>query len=595
MEHKYSHHFTDLLRAMGYTHCFFVAGGNIMHLLDSARTRMTCVPFVHEQSAAVAAEYFNQISTSGRAYALVTAGPGITNAMTGVAGAYLESRDLLIIGGQVKTEDLSRGALRQRGIQEIDGLSVASPVCKRAARIERPWTDSEVVELVSAGLSDRAGPVFIEFCLDAQGASVPILPPDVSQFVFGPSASMINAAPDIAHEIDAELRKANRPVLLIGGGVSFETARGALDGLGRLGVPLMTTWNGFDRVPDSHPMFVGRPNTWGQRHANVLLAQADLVVALGTRLGIQQTGFNWQEWGPERVIQVDVDAAELAKGHPRIDRPMLGDANTVLSLLSSRGSVPVPQEWLDFCSLVRERLPLIDPENSSNPAFVSPFDLVRRISELLEPGEVLIPASSGSGQFVPMEVFESKTDQRVVTNKGLASMGYGLAAALGASLAAGRTRTVLIEGDGSFSQSIQDLGTAAVQALNLKIFLLDNDGYASIRTTQRNYFGGVYMGCDGETGLAFPNWGVLADAFGIPHVRIGSAGLDEPEAAALLNQDGPAVFIVKVDPDQTYFPKVTSRISEDGSMRSNPIHHMTPELPADLTAEVFRYAPQKSS
>ena len=335
LEQKYSHHFTDLLAAMGYTHCFFVPGGNTMHLLDSARTRMVCVPFVHEVSAAVGAEYFNEVSASGRAYVLVTAGPGITNAMTGVAGAYLESRDLLVVGGQVKVADLARGQLRQRGIQEIDGLSLAAPVCKASARIEAPWADRDVVDLVSAGLTDRRGPVFIEFCLDAQGAPVPMVTADAVGLVSGPSAAMEQAAESAIAAIAGELAAASRPVLLIGGGVSPAVAWALSDRLASLGVPLMTTWNGFDRVPDSHPMLVGRPNTWGQRSANILLAQADLIVALGTRLGIQQTGFNWQEWGPGRVMQVDVDAAELGKGHPRVDLPVLADANRVLELLCS--------------------------------------------------------------------------------------------------------------------------------------------------------------------------------------------------------------------------------------------------------------------
>ena len=575
---------------MGYTHCFFVAGGNIMHLLDSARTRMTCIPFVHEQSAAVAAEYFNQISSDGRAYALVTAGPGITNAMTGVAGAYLESRDLLIVGGQVKSGDLAHGVLRQRGIQEIDGLSIAAPVCKAAARIIAPWPDEDVVRLVAAGLTDRRGPVFVEFCLDAQGANVPIRDPRLTGFSSGPSEGMRAAAPSISDAILAELSRAERPVILVGGGVSHAMAESLQDSLVSLGIPLMTTWNGFDRIPDSHPLMVGRPNTWGQRHANILLSQADLIVALGTRLGIQQTGFNWQAWGQGRVVQVEVDQAELDKGHPRIDMPFLGDANEVLRLLAQR-VVNVPQAWLDHCADVKSLIPLVDPQNTRNPNTVSPFDLVHQLSAHLRPGDLMIPASSGSGQFVPMEVFESKAGQRVVTNKGLASMGYGLAAGIGAALAGSPKRTVLIEGDGSFSQSIQELGTVNVQALNLKIFLLDNDGYASIRTTQRNYFDGAYMGCDGDTGLGFPHWSMLSAAFDIPFVNVGPAGLDDESVRQLLDSPGPGFFLVQVDPEQTYFPKVTSRIAQDGSMQSNPIHLMTPPLPDDIADAAFRYPP----
>ena len=587
-EQKYSHHFTDLLAALGYTHCFFVPGGNIMHLLDSARSRMVCVPFLHEVSATIAAEYFNQVSSEHRAYALVTAGPGLTNALTGMAGAFLESHDLLVVGGQVKSTDLARGALRQRGIQEIDGVSIARPVCKAVALIERPAADHTIVPLIAAGRTDRQGPVFIEFCLDAQGTSVPVMAPDTSGFVAGPPAELVDRAPGAAAIIAKELAASSRPVLLIGGGVSTATARAAAIGLESLGVPLMTTWNGADRIPDKHPLFFGRPNTWGQRSANILIAQADLVVALGTRLGFQQTGFNWREWGPRRVLQIDVDDAELAKGHPRVDVPIQADANRALEILAAGRSLEYA-EWVDFCRLVRAAVPNSDPENSGSSAYLSPFDLLEQLSDHLVEGDLMIPASSGSGQFVPMEIFRTKPGQRVITNKGLAAMGYGLAAAIGACLDDRSRRTVLVEGDGSFSQNLQELGSLTQQRLNLKVFLLDNDGYASIRTTQRNYFGGQYLGCDRATGLGFPSWARLAEAYGIPWVEVGPAGLADPGVTALLDTVGPAMFLVKVDPEQTYYPKVTSRIADDGSMASNPIHRMSPELPADVAAQVFRY------
>ena len=593
-EQKYSHHFTDLLKAVGYTHCFFVPGGNIMHLLDSARTRMICVPFVHEVSATIAAEYFNQVSTDGRAYALVTAGPGLTNALTGIAGAYLESHELLVVGGQAKSADLARGTLRQRGIQEIDGVSIASPVCKAAALIEHPVEDSEIVSLIAAGRTDRQGPVFIECCLDAQGASVPVAPPDTQGFTAGPPSTMVDLAPNAAAIILRELASSQRPVLLIGGGISVATAWAVAPELESLGVPLMTTWSGADRVADGHPLFFGRPNTWGQRSSNILLAQADLIVALGTRLGLQQTGFNWGEWGPGRVVHVDVDEAEIAKGHPRVDVPVQADANRVLKLLAAGRPFDFSQ-WVDFCREVRATVPVIDPENSRNPAYLSPFELLDQLSEHLVEGDLMIPASSGSGQFVPMQTFRNKPRQRVVTNKGLAAMGYGLAAAIGACLVDPLRRTVLVEGDGSFSQNLQELGTMAAQHLNLKVFLLDNDGYASIRTTQRNYFGGHYLGCDRATGLGLPSWGGLAAAYGIPCIEVGPAGLTDPAATAMLDAIGPALFIVKVDPEQTYFPKVTSRVAEDGSMVSNPIHRMSPELPPEVVARVFRYSPNVAS
>ena len=317
---KYSDHVTSLLSSLGYSHCFFVPGGNIMHLLNSARLHMNWVPFVHEVSAAVAVEYFNEVSQGyqenpgrRRAYALVTAGPGLTNAVTGIAGAFLESRECLVLGGQVKSIDLSKGQVRQRGIQEVDGVSIASPVSKLSARVEQPLPLSDLRELVLSGHRARKGPVFLEFCLDAQGAEVEDLIP-VSEVASEPSLP----APEVKQidQVAQMIEKSERPIILIGGGIDFTHAFRLRETLAQSGLPLMTTWNGIDRVDHSSPNYLGRPNTWGQRAANVLLAQADLVVALGTRLGIQQTGFNWKEWTQGKVIQVEIDPAELQKGHP---------------------------------------------------------------------------------------------------------------------------------------------------------------------------------------------------------------------------------------------------------------------------------------
>ena len=590
-QRTYADHVADVLVSMGYTHCFLVPGGAIMHLVNAVRTRMECIPVVHEVAAVIAAEYFNSTSANARACALVTVGPGVTNALTGMAGAYLDSHDVLVLAGQVKSADLSRGDLRQRGIQELDGVAMAAPVSVAAVRIEAPIPDEQLVELVASGLRDRKGPVFLEFCLDAQGAPWPQSPVPDEFSVDEVSGEFVEAAGQAADAIYEQLRTASRPILLIGGGVTYETAQECAEGLAHLGVPVMTTWNGFDRVADDHPCFAGRPNTWGQRRANVILAQSDCIIALGTRLGIQQTGFNWQQWGPPEdagvVVQVDVDQAELTKGHPRVDHAFQADANTVLEKLTQGEPVSV-NSWWDHIALVNEQIPLLDPENHTSEEYLSPYELVGQLSGVMTANDVLVPASSGSGQFVPMETFRSITGQRVVTNKGLASMGYGLAAAIGAA-AATNSRVVLVEGDGSFSQNIQELGTLALHGWPVKIFLLDNDGYASIRTTQRNYFNGAYLGCDSATGLGFPDWHLLARSFGIPSVDVGPSGLQDGKVRELFDQPGPAIFVVAVDPEQTYFPKVTSKVTEDGSMESNPLHEMSPPLPEDVVRVVLPF------
>jgi len=585
---KYSDLIVEWLTELGYTHCFFVAGGNSMHLLDGVRKRMTCVPVVHEVAAGIAVEYFNEATGGGRAFALVTAGPGLTNLVTALAGAHLESRELLVLGGQVKSTDLAGPSLRQRGIQEVDGVAIAAPVCVVAERVERPIDRKHFTSLVGAGRSGRPGPVFIEVCLDVQGAPV-----ERTELNGEDGAGAVFASPGHEEAATAQIaelmQEARRPVWLLGGGLRRETVRKLLPDVRETGVPLMTTWNAMDRIGADEPLFVGRPNTWGQRSANVLLAQADLIVAFGSRLGLQQTGFNWEGFAPRaKVVQIDVERAELEKGHPRLELGLWADANAVLAELAGR-DYPDYGEWLHFCRRVRELLPVNEEVNETAPGYLSPYDFVEQLSVRCSPEDVVIPCSSGGAFTVAMQVFAQKSGQIVITDKGLAAMGYGLSGAIGAALAHPDRRTVLMEGDGGFAQNLQELATVRVNDLNLKTFIFSNEGYASIRMTQLNYFGGEYLGCDTRTGLGFPDWPALFGAFGVPVLALDEGWMDDPDFTRLWESDGPAGFIVPVDPEQTYFPKIASRVSAAGGMESNPLHLMTPELPSELANEVLRY------
>ena len=288
-----------------------------MHLLNSVRSRFTCIPFAHEVGAAIATEYHNASISGlqGRAFCLVTAGPGLTNAVTGVAGAWQESRELLILGGQVKMADLAGHGLRQRGIQEVDGVELLRSITKAALRIDSPVQLDEALEAVRLGCTPRKGPVFLELPLDAQAAAVDAvaLPATADRPASLPIASL--GGEQIA-QIATRLAQAYRPVLLIGGGVERATGLELAEVLRDCGLPLMTTYNGADRVDNQLANYFGRPNTWGMRYSNILLQQADLIVALGTRLGMQQTGFNWEEFAPlAHLIQVEIDPSELSKGH----------------------------------------------------------------------------------------------------------------------------------------------------------------------------------------------------------------------------------------------------------------------------------------
>jgi acetolactate synthase-1/2/3 large subunit len=589
---KYSDLLVEWLADEGYTHCFFVAGGNIMHLLDGVRKRMVCIPTVHEVAAGIAAEYYNESGAEGKAFALVTAGPGITNAVTAIGGAWLESRELLVLGGQVKSTDLAHGELRQRGIQEIDGRDVAAAITVASVTLEEPAPRAEIEALVRRGATPRKGPVFLEVCLDVQGA--PVLREELEGSASpAPSVSVVpppKATDDQVAAAREMLSEAERPVLLLGGGVSREAAAAAAPLLRSAGIPTMTTWNGIDRVGSDEPFYFGRPNTFGQRSANVLQQQADLLVALGTRLGLQQTGFNWQEYVPVgRVVQVDVDAAELAKGHPRVDLAVQADADDLLPRLFTGLETRDLSEWTEFCRHVRRLLPLSDPAKEHAPGYLDPYDWILELSELLTPEDTFIPTSSGGPFTFSMQAFQQKLGQVIVSDHGLAGMGYGLSGAIGAALARPERRTVLIEGDGSFAQNMQELGTAVVNELNLKVIVIANEGYASIRTTQRNYFGGAYLGCDTRTGLGLPDWLKLFDAFGMPAMELREGWAESARFRDLFERRGPAGFVLLVDPEQTYLPKISSRVTESGSMESNPLHLMEPELPPDVAAEVFRY------
>jgi len=585
---KYSDLLGDWLIELGYTTCFFVAGGNIMHTLESFRHRFAMHATIHEVCAGIAAEYFNEISNGGKAFALVTAGPGVTNIVTALAGAYLESRELLVIAGQVKTADLSHGKLRQRGIQEIDGVAVASPVTLSAVRMDTPAPKDQWEMLVSLTRTGRRGPVMVELPLDVQATSVEASGLNSASFTATPSPILSDAALD---NIVRGLRAAQRPAILLGGGISRSTARSLRHRLTEVGIPLLTTWNGADRVPEDNPFYFGRPNTWGQRSSNLIIQQTDDLVVLGSRLGLQQTGFNWAEFAPgARVTQLDLDPAELAKGHPKIDVAYAADANDALRRICD-SNLGEHVAWVAYCRRIRELLPLVESINHTGAAFVSPYVLISELSEICRDDDLIIPCSSGGGFTVAMQAFRLRGDQLMVTNKGLASMGYGLSGAIGAALAYPNRRTVLFEGDGGFAQNLQEIGTASVNRLNLKIFIFDDGGYASIRMTQKNYFQGEYLGCDVNTGLGLPDWQRVFTAYGVPTVEVGPVFARDPEFRKAFDLPGLTAFLVRIDPNQTYFPKITSRIAEQGSMVSEPLHRMSPSLDPDILAEVGKYLP----
>ena len=593
MADRYSDQFMDWLKEDGYTHCYFVGGGNVMHLLEAASRRFKCIPVVHEVAAGIAAEYFNDMQPQNqKAFALVTAGPGLTNIVTAVGGSYLESRELLVVGGQAKTSDLSRGTVPQIGHQEIDGVGILTPITKKSVLADRRLSRSEVLRLTDLSRTGRKGPVFIEMCLDI--SAMPPIEADSREL------NKVNAIPapnskDITRVVEM-LMKSNRPLLLIGGGVDRKRGKEILEKFKALGFPLATTWNGFDRVSSEYEFYAGRPNTYGMRWANIINQSSDLVIAVGTRLGIQQIGFAWEDYVAHgSLIQVDIDSQELNKGFPKIELGLACDAVLFLeSLYEGLKDFIIDKEWQSYIKQLRQKLDKPDSANFAADGYVELHSFIRTLSEKLNGDEVIVPCSSGGTFNAVMQMFNQKGEQIVTTNKSLASMGYGLSGAIGASAANPTRRTILMEGDGGFAQNMQELGTVKVQSLNLKMFIFSNKGYASIRTTQKAYFSGNYVGCDRETGLGLPNWTILFKAFEIPVMEIDSSNLWGSEMMSELENSGPQAFIINLDPEQLFFPKITSRVLSDGTMKTNPLHLMSPNLEPDLAEFAFKYLPESS-
>jgi len=599
MTEKYSDVLIDHLVELGYTHAFFLGGGNVMHLIESARTRMTCVPVVHEVSAGIGAEYFNVAmrESNSRAVVFVTAGPGLTNLISAIGGAWLESRELLVIGGQARTDFLSRGTVRQIGHQEIDGAGITVGITKKSVTIEKPMTFDELKSYSDLTKTGRKGPVFIELCLDVSATYVESNSLNSSKSPAEPQATSEISKSQLA-EIENLYQASTRPLMLVGHGLSFSSFRENKPLIEDLGLPVATSWNAADYVDYADPLNAGRPNTYGMRWSNAVIQQCDLLIVVGARLGLQQTGFNWQDFAPlAKIIHIDIDPLELAKENPGADLRVEADANDVFGALlqSLKKSVGAEtREWLDFIGEIKHALTTNEASNEIYSDYVNPFDFVNSLSDVLEGTDsAVIPCSSGGSYTTVMQAYRQKSGQLLTNDKALASMGYGLAGAIGTAVALPTKNIVLLEGDGGFAQNFNEVGTVANRKLNLKMVIFDNGGYASIRLSQKAYFEGNYIGCDAETGVGLPDWETVFNAYGIPSVTLSGPLSESSEAQALLLSNGPGALILKVSKEQPFYPKVTSRIFSDGKMKSNPIHLMFPPLERELAERVFKFLPEE--
>jgi acetolactate synthase I/II/III large subunit len=589
---KYSDDFMEWLKAAGYSHCFFVAGGNAMHLIESASHNFECVPFINEVGAAVAADSFNEICREDqRAFVIVTAGPGLTNVTTAVASAWVDRRELLIVGGQAKSIDLSRGKVRQMGFQEIGGVEILSSITKESVLVDKQIGQDELTEYVNLTKTHPKGPVFLEVCLDVtiQETKDNLTNSKVAHRKKSPASTFPN---DSVKRVAAMLRQSSRPLILLGGAVERNSSKTSIESLRQLGIPLATTFNGADRIGADYEFYCGRPNWYGSRWANLIIQQSDLVIAIGARLGLMQTGYNWQEFVPNgKVVQVEIEENEINKGFPELEMGVHCNPNDFLHELCIEledQSFHAIEDWQNLIKKIRRELSGPDKVNSASAGYVEYYQFTHELMSKLSTTDSINPCSSG-GNFESFgRVMLNKTGQKWVTSPGLASMGFGISGGIGMALAYPENRTVVLEGDGGLSQNLQEFGVIRNLNANMKIFIADNGNYGSIKSHQKAAFNNHYIGCDKSTGLWLPEWEHIGKAFDIPTLVVNDKNAFDKEFTKMFQSKGPVIFIVKVDPDQVFYPKILSSKNAKSEIVSNPLHLMEPPL---SSSEFSEYAP----
>ena len=582
---KLSDYVVEFLANAGLQHIFLLPGGGAMHLNDSVGKsgRIQYICNLHEQACAIAADAYGQYTNRFGA-AMVTTGPGGTNALTGVAAAWLDSTPCLFISGQVKRADIvgTRG-VRQIGFQEIDIVRMASPITKYAVTVMDPQTIRYHLEkALLLATSGRPGPVWIDIPLDVQASQI-----DPETLEGLTPAELAQPEDDaLVREMVAEairlLNGAERPCILVGNGVRLAGGlREFRQLIELLQIPVLTSWKAIDFLGESHPLYAGRPGSVGQRGANFTLQNADFVLALGARLDYGQTGYNPQTFArAAKKVIVDIDAAEIAK-LGKVDVAAAVDAKRFLAeFLRQIGDLVLVDRsaWRSRVQEWKAKYPIVLPEYWQQPEYVNNYVFVQVLGEEMAADDLLIPGSSGACSEITMQAFAVKEGMRIFNSEGLGPMGFALAAALGGCVAAGGKRTVTIDGDGGFQMNSQELETIRRLNLPIKIFVLNNNGYGSIRATQRSYFNSRFIASHPTGGLTLPETSRIAGAYGIPAVRAANHADLRQTVQQVLASEGPMICEVMISPEQYTAPKVASAQRADGSMVSKPLEDLWPFL-----------------
>jgi len=571
------------LANQGVSDFFLLPGGGCMYLVDAVArsSEVRPIPMLHEQSVGIAAEAYAQFKNS-LGIALVTTGPGATNAITPCAAAWTDSTPVIFISGQVKTQDRRETyGVRQLGFQEVPIIEMVSSITKKAVQITKSDDIPEILsDLITTAISDRPGPVWLDIPLDIQSQVIEASPLELIK----PAASDLNLDASLLDEIINKWKSANRPLLLLGNGVrlsdAVDEAKLLVSGSQ---TPTLLTWKALDFLDSSDPLNAGRPGAIAQRWSNFAQQTADFMLVIGARLDFGQTAYRPDNFAPNASKYiVDVDSNELAKLENVSATFINADAGIFIKSITERIQELAPtkakQSWTERISKWKEDYPLIQPKHLAPKSGVNLYHFVSELSKLMSPVDLLVPGSSGACSEISMQAFQNKVGQRVLNSEGLGPMGFGIAAPIGACLASKGRRTVSIDGDGGFLMNIQELATLEFSKLPIKIIVLNNNGYGSIKTSQDRYFDGRRLGTDRSSLLGIPQLEGLVRGFNLPYFRIESHSVMVDKLKECLSLDGPGIIELIVDPDQSTEPRVYTEISNDGQFQTSNMERLSPIL-----------------
>lgn len=588
MKIKVSDYIAQLLCEKGVEHNFTVPGGGAMHMNVSFghQPGMKCIYMQHEQAAAIAAEGYYRKSNK-LPLVCCTTGPGGTNTLTGVLGAWLDSIPLLVISGQVKYSMTVRSSgypMRIYGDQEYDITKAAQALTKYAVMLTEPrMVKYHLERAIFLATTGRPGPVWLDIPQNVQAAII-----DTDTLIEYHPEEDANTLPRKVSEktldlIIDKIKEAKRPVLYTGVEIRTNGAYEAFSELAnKLNIPIVTSFDSIDLVPENHPLYVGRAGDVANRYGNWAVQNADFALVLGSRLGIRQVSYATETWAREAfVTMVYPDVLEITKPNVHVELPIRADIKQFTEALCVRvgESLPINQEWLDTCSKWKAYYPVVLQRHYEQEGLANIYcfmDILTREAH----DNVPIVTGNGSACVVTANAFQIKQGQRVIFNSGCASMGYDLPAAIGACFANGKQETYCITGDGSIQMNLQELQTIVFHKLPIKIFVINNAGYHSMRLTQRGLFKEfTKTGVGPESGdLSFPEMSRIAEAYRIPYISASSNAELEKKLKVFVSQEGFGLFEVFVDSEQAFEPKPTAMKRADGTLFSPPLEDMAPFL-----------------